>query len=77
VINQTSDTLQNLTLELSTIGDLKLVERPPPVTLLAQEQKMFKANIKVSSTETGSFLIYFLLFYFIFQFFIFIFLLIF
>eukprot|EP01091_Cochliopodium_minus_P008866 TRINITY_DN2084_c0_g1_i2.p1 TRINITY_DN2084_c0_g1~~TRINITY_DN2084_c0_g1_i2.p1 ORF type:complete len:973 (-),score=386.37 TRINITY_DN2084_c0_g1_i2:100-3018(-) len=53
VVNQTSDTLQTLTLELSTIGDLKLVERPNPVTLQAQESKLIKANIKVSSTETG------------------------
>ena len=53
VINQTSDTLQNLTLELSTMGDLKLVERPNPITLSAGEQKQIKANVKVSSTETG------------------------
>ena len=65
VINQTSDTLQNLTLELSTIGDLKLVERPNPITLLAQEQKMFKANIKVSSTETGFFIFFLFTFCFI------------
>ena len=33
VINRTSDTLQNLCLELATMGDLKLVERPQNYTL--------------------------------------------
>jgi coatomer subunit beta len=33
IVNQTSDTLQSCTLELATLGDLKLVERPQPVVL--------------------------------------------
>ena len=33
VINRTTDTLQNLCLELATMGDLKLVERPQNHTL--------------------------------------------
>ena len=33
VINRTSDTMQNLCLELATMGDLKLVERPQNYTL--------------------------------------------
>jgi len=53
VINQTSETLQNLSLELSTLGDLKLVERPQNYTIAPQDKKQIKANIKVSSTETG------------------------
>lgn len=53
VINQTGDTLQNLALELSTLGDLKLLERPQTYTLGAYAQRNIKANIKVSSTETG------------------------
>ena len=28
IVNQTKDTLQNCTLELATLGDLKLVEKP-------------------------------------------------
>ena len=28
IVNQTRDTLQNCTLELATLGDLKLVEKP-------------------------------------------------
>uniref|UniRef100_A0A6B2KXK3 Coatomer subunit beta n=1 Tax=Arcella intermedia TaxID=1963864 RepID=A0A6B2KXK3_9EUKA len=53
VINQTADTLQNLSLELSTLGDLKLLERPTNYTLGAYSKRNIKANIKVSSTETG------------------------
>lgn len=33
VVNQTQDTLQGLTLELATLGDLKLVEKPMPCTV--------------------------------------------
>ncbi len=33
VINRTAETLQNLCLELATMGDLKLVERPQNYTL--------------------------------------------
>ncbi|KAG1663232.1 hypothetical protein FOA52_004433 [Chlamydomonas sp. UWO 241] len=53
VVNRTPDTLQNLCLELATMGDLKLVERPQVYTLAAGETKVIRANIKVSSTETG------------------------
>ncbi|KAF5465127.1 hypothetical protein F2P56_015158 [Juglans regia] len=53
VINRTKDTLQNLCLELATMGDLKLVERPQNYTLAPETSKQIKANIKVSSTETG------------------------
>jgi len=53
VINQTSDAMHNLCLELATVGDLKLCERPQSYTLMPGESKHVKANIKVSSTETG------------------------
>jgi coatomer subunit beta len=53
VVNQTSDTLQNLTLELATLGDLKLVEKPQSLTLAPRDFTNIKANIKVSSTENG------------------------
>lgn len=48
VVNQTKDTLQNLTLELSTLGDLRLVEKPSPLTIAPQDFANIKANIKVS-----------------------------
>ncbi|KAM8721394.1 hypothetical protein ACLKA7_007290 [Drosophila subpalustris] len=53
IVNQTNDTLQNCTLELATLGDLKLVERPHPVVLAPHDFCNIKANVKVSSTENG------------------------
>ncbi len=50
---QTPDTLQNLCLELATLGDLKLCERPRNYNLGPFDSKRIRANIKVSSTETG------------------------
>lgn len=49
----TDDTLQNCTLELATLGDLKLVERPHSVVLAPHDFCNIKANVKVSSTENG------------------------
>lgn len=53
VVNQTADTLQNLMLELATLGDLKLVEKPTALTLAPRDFANIKANIKVASTENG------------------------
>ncbi|KAG6609083.1 Coatomer subunit beta [Phytophthora cinnamomi] len=53
VVNRIPQTLTNLTVDLSTIGDLKLVERPQPQTIGPLDQRTIRANIKVSSTETG------------------------
>ena len=53
VINRTNTTLSNLTVELYTVGDLKLVERPQSYNIGPNDHRRFKANIKVSSTETG------------------------
>jgi coatomer subunit beta len=53
VINRTPATLTNLTVELATMGDLKLVERPQSLTIGPLDQHSITANIKVSSTETG------------------------
>ncbi|VAH60460.1 unnamed protein product [Triticum turgidum subsp. durum] len=53
VVNRTKETLQNLCLELATMGDLKLVDRPQNYTLAPESSKQVRANIKVSSTETG------------------------
>ncbi len=48
-----ADTLQNCTLELATLGDLKLVEKPTPLVLGPHDFANIKANVKVSSTENG------------------------
>jgi len=53
IINRTPSTLTNLTVELATMGDLKLVERPQSLTIGPLAQRSINANIKVSSTETG------------------------
>ncbi|MPC15383.1 Coatomer subunit beta [Portunus trituberculatus] len=53
IVNQTSDILQNCTLELATYGDLKLVEKPQPVVLAPHDFCNIKANVKVASTENG------------------------
>merc|ERR1719508_520785 len=53
IVNQTKDTLQNCTLELATLGDLKLVEKPQPIVLGPNDFANIKANVKVASTENG------------------------
>ena len=53
LINQLSESLHNVCLELATVGDLKLCERPQSYTLAAHASLNIRANIKVSSTETG------------------------
>ena len=53
VINRTPSTLANLTVELSTMGDMKIVERPQSHNIGPLDQLTIKASIKVSSTETG------------------------
>ncbi|KAI8337218.1 adaptin N terminal region-domain-containing protein [Chlamydoabsidia padenii] len=53
IVNQTAETLQNLTVEFATLGDLKLVDRPTSHNLAPHAFLTIKASIKVSSTETG------------------------
>ena len=42
VTNRTADTLQNLNLELATMGDLKLVERPQNYALRPHGQQSIR-----------------------------------
>lgn len=53
IVNRTPSTLTNLTVELATMGDLKLVERPQSYTIGPLDERRLRANIKISSTETG------------------------
>lgn len=46
ISNRTDETLQNLCLELATMGDLKLVERPQNYALAQGATKVIRANIK-------------------------------
>lgn len=47
IVNQTADTLQNCTLELATLGDLKLVEKPSAIILAPHDFANIKASVKV------------------------------
>ncbi len=47
VVNQTPDTLQGLCMELATLGDLKLVDKPMACTVGPHDF----VNIKVSPTR--------------------------
>ncbi|XP_045492678.1 coatomer subunit beta [Colias croceus] len=53
VVNQTEDTLQNCTVELATLGELRLVERPAPLVLAPRDFATIRAHVKVASTENG------------------------
>jgi coatomer subunit beta len=53
LVNQTMETLQNLTVEFATLGDLKVVERPTTQNLAPHDFLNVQATIKVSSTDTG------------------------
>ncbi|KAK4110210.1 Coatomer, beta subunit [Canariomyces notabilis] len=53
LVNQTTDTLQNLSVEFATLGDLKVVERPTSQNLGPHDFHNVQCTIKVSSTDTG------------------------
>lgn len=53
LVNQTRETLQNLSVEFATLGDLKVVERPTTQNLPPLDFLNVQATIKVSSTDTG------------------------
>ena len=53
LVNQTTETLQNLSLEFATLGDLKLVERPTTQNVAAHSFLSLQATVKVSSADTG------------------------
>ncbi|CAH0397263.1 unnamed protein product [Chilo suppressalis] len=53
VVNQTDDTLQNCMVELATLGELRLVERPGGVVLAPRCHASIRAHVKVASTENA------------------------
>ncbi|KAL4766243.1 coatomer subunit beta [Aspergillus foveolatus] len=53
LVNQTLETLQNLSVEFATLGDLKVVERPTTHNLGPRDFLNVQATVKVSSTDTG------------------------
>lgn len=53
LINRTTKTLPNINFEILTQGNLKVVEKPIPLTLRPEASAMIKASLKVSSTDSG------------------------
>ncbi|PVV03239.1 hypothetical protein BB560_002296 [Smittium megazygosporum] len=53
VVNQTNETLKNITIDFSTLSDLKLVEKPRPYSVSPKSFSSVKAVLKVSSAEAG------------------------
>ena len=54
MINRTNKTLPNISCDLLTQGNLKIVEKPINVTLRAYSNTTLKASFKVSSTDNGA-----------------------
>jgi coatomer subunit beta len=53
LVNMSDATLQNLSVEFATLGDLKIVEKPIQSTLAPHDFMNVQATIKVASTDTG------------------------
>ena len=53
LVNQTEETLQNVSIDLVCAGDLKLVEKPAQLTLPAYSFSACKAIFKVTATNHG------------------------
>lgn len=53
LVNQSDESLNNVTVELAATGDLKLCERPQTFLMPPGSAVTTRASLKVSSTETG------------------------
>jgi coatomer subunit beta len=53
LMNRTGKTLSNINFEVLTQGNLKVVEKPIPITLREKSSASIKASLKVSSTDNG------------------------
>jgi coatomer subunit beta len=53
LMNRTNKTLSNINFELLTQGNLKIVEKPVPISLRPESSATIKASLKVSSTDNG------------------------
>ena len=53
LINRTKKTLPNINFEFLTQGNLKLIDKPIPITLKPESTATLKASLKVSSTDNG------------------------
>lgn len=53
LVNRTNKTLQNVTVEFSTQGDLRVLEKPQRITLAPNQSTNLKTAVKVVSSEAG------------------------
>lgn len=53
LMNRTNKTLSNINFELLTQGNLRIVEKPIPISLRPESSATLKASLKVSSTDNG------------------------
>lgn len=53
LMNRTTKTLSNINFELMTQGNLRIVEKPIPISLRPESSATLKASLKVSSTDNG------------------------
>lgn len=53
LVNQTKETLRNLTVEFATLGDLKVVDKPDTANVAAHSFHRVQTTIKVTSADTG------------------------
>ncbi len=53
IVNQTSATLRNLSVEFATLGDLKVVDKPQSANIAAHGFHRVSTTIKVTSADTG------------------------
>lgn len=53
IVNQTKETLKNLHLQFSTLGDVKVLEQPSSINIVAHGFHRFVINCKVNSADTG------------------------
>ncbi|ODQ67583.1 putative coatomer beta subunit [Nadsonia fulvescens var. elongata DSM 6958] len=53
LVNQTKETLKNLTIEFATLGDLKVVDKPVTQNIAAHAFQTVTSTIKVNSADAG------------------------
>ncbi|ODQ82250.1 hypothetical protein BABINDRAFT_164062 [Babjeviella inositovora NRRL Y-12698] len=53
IVNQTTATLRNLTVEFATLGDLKVVDKPTTLNVGPHGFHRVQATVKVTSADTG------------------------
>lgn len=53
IVNQTTTTLRNLTVEFATLGDLKVIDKPTSNNIAPHGFHRIQTTIKVSSADTG------------------------